>query len=153
MSFEERPDTTWTGIRTVINWINLSTPLGFFLALIGGAKISQGSRGTYRAPGYRFNFPLGGAFAVGNVILTTHDMQWMADRPIMMRHEDRHCTQYSWCLGIVMVPLDGIVMAFSWLLAGDFSSYNPFERGAGLADGGYPPPLTRLAKHRLRHNY
>lgn len=148
MSFEERPHTGWTRLREVLNWVNLSTPLGFLLALIGGAKVSRGSRGTYRAPGYRYRFPIGGAFAVGNVILTRQDLQWLADRPVMMRHEDRHCTQYAWCLGVVMLPLDGIAMAFSWAVAGDFSSYNPFERTADLKDGGYPPPTTRLAKRR-----
>ncbi len=150
MSFEARPHTRWTRLRVAVNWINLSTPFGLSMAVIGGARLRRGQRGTYLAPGYRWRFPIGGAFAVGNVILTRHDLDWLEDRPIVMRHEDRHCTQYSWCLGIVMVPLDGLAMAFSWVVAGDFSSYNPFERTAGLSDGGYPPPTTRLSRRATR---
>lgn len=137
-------------MRTVINWINLSTPLGLSMAVIGGARISPGERGTFLAPGYRWRFPIGGAFTVGSVILSRNDQAWLDARPAMMRHEDRHATQYAWCLGIVMIPLDGLAMAFSWLVAGDFSSYNPIERTAGLADGGYPAPSTRLARRRSR---
>ncbi|MEO6471116.1 MAG: hypothetical protein ABIR57_04635 [Aeromicrobium sp.] len=142
--------TPWTRARVVVNWLNLSTPLGLFMAWIGGASIGRGPRGTFHAPGYRWGFPIGGAFAVGNVILTTHDQNWMDERPAMMRHEDRHCTQYAWCLGVVMVPLAGLTMAFSFLVAGDFSSYNPFERLANLEDGGYPPPTTRLSRRTTR---
>ncbi len=150
MSSEPDTHTRWTRVRTAVNWINLSTPLGLSMAVIGGARISRGRRGTYLAPGYRWRFPIGGAFTVGSVILTRHDQEWLDDRPAMMRHEDRHVTQYAWCLGIVMVPLDGLGMAWSWLVAGDFSSYNPFERTAGLADGGYSPPMTRVARRRTR---
>ena len=48
-----------------------------------------------------------------------------------------------------MLPLYLVSVGVSYLLAGDHSSYNPFERLAGLADGGYPPPTTRLSRrHR-----
>lgn len=77
------------------------------------------------------------AFTLGNVILTRHDRDWCAERPALLRHEDRHCTQYAFCLGPVMVLLYVFFAGVSWLLSGDHASYNPFERLANLADGGY----------------
>lgn len=129
--------TGWTRARTVINWINLSTPLGLLVARVGGATVVRGGRGTWLASDYRYRFPGAGAFTVGNVILSRHDVDWVRDRPALLRHEDRHCTQYAFVLGPVMVPLYWLAAAVSYLLAGDHSSYNPFERLAGLAEGGY----------------
>ena len=47
--------------------------------------------------------------------------------------------------GILLVPYLAAA-GLSWALAGDHSSYNPFERLAGLADGGYPAPQTRRSR-------
>jgi hypothetical protein len=38
-----------------------------------------------------------------------------------------------------------VAAGVSWLLARDFASYNPFERLAGLADGGYGQPRRRFS--------
>ena len=73
-------------------------------------------------------------------------LRGLADRPALMRHEDRHCTQYAFVLGVVMLPFYFLCVAASWLIAGDHASYNPFERLADLADGDYPPPRTRLSR-------
>jgi hypothetical protein len=132
----------------VVNWVNLSTPLGLLVARIGGATRTKRGRGTYVCTGYRLGFPRAGAFTVGCVIITRHDDTWLGSRPLLLRHEDRHCTQYAILLGPVMVPLYLVGVGFSYLVAGDHSSYNPFERLAGLRDGGYPPPATRLSRHR-----
>jgi hypothetical protein len=142
------PSTPWTRVRTAVNWVNLSTPLGLLVARIGGTTLSPGGRGTVVATGYQYAFPVAGAFTVGSVILTRHDLGWLAERPAMLRHEDRHVTQYGLLLGVGMLPLYGLGVAFSWLVAGDHSSYNPFERLAGLADGSYPPPRTRAGRLR-----
>jgi hypothetical protein len=47
-----------------------------------------------------------------------------------------------------MLPLYFAAAGLSWLVSGDFGAWNAFERGAGLADGGYP---TRPLRWRRRH--
>lgn len=149
MSEPERlPHTPWTRVRTVVNWVNLSTPLGLLVAKAGGATIERRGRGTYLAGGYRWRFPVASAFTVGSVVTSTHDLDWLRARPVLLRHEDRHVTQYAWLVGPFMLVLYVLSAGFSWLVAGDHSSYNPFERLAGLDDGGYPPPRSRRTKRR-----
>lgn len=140
------PHSRWTRVRTVVNWINLSTLLGFAVARIGGATIIRRGRGTYLATGYRFGFPVAGAFTVGSVIATKHDLEWLQGRPVLLQHEDRHCTQYAFMLGVVMLPVYFLFVGLSYAIAGDHCSYNPFERLANLSDGGYPPPRTRFSR-------
>ena len=140
------PHTPWTRIRTALNWLNLSTLLGLGIAKIGGASIVRRGRGTYLATGYRFGFPVASAFTVGSVITSKHDLDYFVDRPVLLQHEDRHCTQYACVLGVVMLPCYFICVAISYAIGGDHSSYNPFERLANLADGNYPPPRTRFSK-------
>ncbi|MFI5426941.1 hypothetical protein [Aeromicrobium sp. UC242_57] len=133
-------------MRTVLNWLNLSTALGLLVARLGGATISRHGRGTYLATGYRWSFPVASAFTVGSVIVSKHDLAYLVERPLLLRHEDRHCTQYAWVLGVVMLPLYVACAGISWVLAGDHSSYNPFERLASLSDGGYPSPRSRFSR-------
>ncbi|KAA1394369.1 hypothetical protein [Aeromicrobium ginsengisoli] len=140
------PHTRWTRVRTVLNWINLSTPLGLLIARIGGASITRRGRGTYLATGYRFGFPVASAFTIGSVIASKHDLDWVRARPVLLQHEDRHCTQYAFVLGVVMLPFYFLCVGISYAIAGDHSSYNPFERLANLADGNYPPPRTRFSR-------
>jgi len=140
------PHTPWTRIRTALNWLNLSTLLGLGIAKIGGASIVRRGRGTYLATGYRFGFPVASAFTVGSVITSKHDLDYFVDRPVLLQHEDRHCTQYACVLGVVMLPFYFLCVAISYAIAGDHSSYNPFERLANLADGNYPPPTTRFSR-------
>ncbi|MGA9100663.1 hypothetical protein [Aeromicrobium sp.] len=142
------PHTPWTRLRTVVNWINLSTVLGLLVARFGGATRHRRGRGTVVCVGYRYGFPVASAFTIGNVIITKHDLDWMEDRPVLLQHEDRHCTQYAFLVGPVMLPLYFLSVGISYALAGDHSSFNPFERLAGLADGGYPPATTRFARRR-----
>ena len=59
MGSELLPQTRWTWVRTVINWANLSTPLGLLIAWIGGANIEHRGRGTY-LPGARVQVELPG---------------------------------------------------------------------------------------------
>ena len=135
-----RAPVAWTRVRQVVNWANLSTPAGLLLAVAGRATVTRAGRGTYLATGFRWRFPVASAFTLGNVILTRHDQDWCVARPALLRHEDRHCTQYAFCLGPVMVLLYVSCAAVSWMLSGDHASYNPFERLANLADGGYRAP-------------
>ncbi len=55
----------------------------------------------------------------------------------LFRHEARHATQYACCGGLLMLPCYFAAAGVSWLLSGDVGAWNPFERLAGLADGGY----------------
>lgn len=142
------PHTPWTRVRTVLNWVNLSTPLGLLIARLGGATVVRRGRGTYLATGYRHGFPVASAFTVGSVITSRHDVAYFAQRPVLLQHEDRHCTQYAFVLGVAMLPVYLVCVGLSWVVAGDHWSYNPFERLANLADGNYPPPTTRLARKR-----
>ncbi|MGH1561732.1 hypothetical protein [Mumia sp. DW29H23] len=139
------PHTPWTRVRTVLNWVNLTTPLGLLVAKVGGADVRRRGRGTYVATAYRWGFPAASAFTVGSVIVSRHGEERFARRPLLLQHEDRHCTQYAWCLGPVMLPLYVAGVGASYVVAGDHWSYNPFERLAVLSDGDYRrnPPRWR----------
>jgi hypothetical protein len=145
---ERAPHTPGTRVREVLNWVNLSTPLGLAVARFGGASIAPLGRGTHLATGYRYGFPVASAFTIGNVVISRHDPAYFAARPALLRHEDRHCTQYAFVLGVAMLPAYVVSVGVSWVLAGDHWSFNPFERLAGLADGSYPPPTSRIARRR-----
>lgn len=125
--------------RRVVNYVNLTTPLGLLIAAAGGARRQPGPDGLVLAYGYRYRFPAAGAFTVGNVVLTRRDA--LSDR--LVRHEGRHATQWAWCAGLPMLPLYLLAMLVSLAVCGDQASYNPFERLADLDDGGYPRNAAR----------
>ncbi|MCF6467457.1 hypothetical protein FAF44_03385 [Nonomuraea sp. MG754425] len=120
--------------RRAVNYLNLSTPLGLLVAVVGGASRQAGPDGLVLAFGYRYRFPVAGAFTIGNVVLTSRDA--LSGR--LVQHEGRHATQWAWCLGLPMLPLYLAAMLVSVILCGHQASYNVFERLAGLDDGGYP---------------
>lgn len=124
-------------IRQVVNWLNLSTPLGLAVGVVGQARFEPGPDGLIIARAYRLPVPPAPAFALGNVVLLRIDGDRLARRPRLLDHEARHATQYAWCLGPVMLVLYAVAAAWSWLLTGDPASRNVFELHAGLADGGY----------------
>ncbi len=134
------------GLRLVVNVVNLSTPLGLAVAKISGARLASAPDGLLLAHGYSWPVPPAPAFTIGNVILVRADAANATARPRLLIHEARHSTQYAWCLGVGMLPLYFVAAGWSWLRARDFSSYNVFERLAGLEDGGYPLPSTRKAR-------
>ena len=134
----------------MINWINLSTLLGLLVARIGGTTRHRRGRGTYVCTGYRFGFPVAGAFTIGSVIITKHDLDWLSESGqccSSTRTGTAPSTRSS--SDPVMLPLYFVSVGISYLLAGDHSSYNPFERLAGLDDGGYPRPTTRFSRAAL----
>ncbi|WP_173091554.1 hypothetical protein [Actinomadura verrucosospora] len=129
-------------VRMAVNTVNLSTPLGLLLAVAatrrsGGPRLRGAGDGLLVAGGYRPPVPVASAFTVGNVILVRGDASELLSSARLLRHEARHSTQYAWCLGIVMIPLYLACAGASMALCGDWASFNPFERLAGLADGGY----------------
>jgi hypothetical protein len=136
-------------LRLVVNAVNLSTLLGLLVAFAGRSRVAVAHDGLFLARGYVFGFPPAPAFTLGNVIILRLDDAALARRPRLLVHEARHATQYAWCIGPVMLPLYLGAAGWSWLRARDFSSYNLFERLAGLEDGGYPPPPGRRTSRRV----
>ncbi|GAA1610205.1 MULTISPECIES: hypothetical protein [Kribbella] len=128
--------TAWQWVKFVGNLLNLSTLAGVLVGVLGRAGFSRGPRGLFFANGYRLGFPVAGAFTIGNVILSKHERSYFDDEKLV-RHEERHSWQYFWLLGLPMLPLYVVGVVVSFLLTGDPASRNPFERLAGLKDGGY----------------
>lgn len=151
------PVTRATWVRHLANWVNLSTPLGLGIATAGGARIRRGPALSLLADHYRWRFPTGGAFTVGDVVISRHDLDRLAaHRPTLLRHELVHSAQWAASLGLPFLPLYLASMGWSWLRTGDRAARCFFERHAGLADGGYtdvPPrplaPVLRSSGARL----
>ena len=127
-------------LRQVVNAVNLSTLLGLLVAAVGRAQIQSGPDGLLLARGYRLRVPDAPAFTIGNVVLLRLTDEQLARRPLLLKHEGRHSTQYAICIGPVMLPLYFLAAGWSWLRCRDFAWHNAFERLAGLADGGYVDP-------------
>lgn len=124
-------------VRLLINVINLSTPLGLVLAVVGRAQLKIGPDGLLLGYSYRIPVPPAPAFTVGNVVLFKRGKEYLERRPRLLVHESRHATQYAFCLGPVMLVLYAIAAGWSWIRTGDPTSRNVFEIRAGLVDGGY----------------
>ena len=91
-------------IRAAVNVLNLSTPFGLLVARLGGATTRRGPRGLIIAEGYRFGFPIAGAFTVGNVIVTSQTIDALARHtPEILQHEDAHSWQW-FALGPLFLP-------------------------------------------------
>lgn len=153
-------------VRQVGNLVNLSTPLGLLLASAGQARLRRGPDGLLLAEGYRWRFPVAGAFTIGNVVLTRRRFDWPlgargpsvpgAGAPSgsglsvrVLAHEGRHAWQWLAC-GPLFLPAYGLALGWSWWRTGNTGSANLFEQLAGLADGGYPPRGTRRPPRRPR---
>lgn len=133
-------------VRRLANAVNLSTPIGLAVARAGRAVAVPGPRGLILATGYRFRFPTGGAFTIGNVVLTRLSRDELLRYPRVLAHEERHVWQYVVFGGPLYWPLYCAAMGWSMLRTGDRASRNVFERSAGLADGGY---LDRPVRARM----
>lgn len=136
----------WQRIRRVLNYVNLSTPFGLLVVRLGGARAAPGPAGLILAHGYRLPFPVAGAFTVGNVVLTRRQEGFLTGA--LLRHEDRHASQYALCAGLPMLPLYLVAVAVSVLVCGDPASWNVFERLANLEDGNYVRRPPRWARSR-----
>jgi hypothetical protein len=123
------------GVRLAVNLLNGSTLAGLAVSLAGGARLARFPDGLLLGTGYWLSVPSAPAFTLGNVVITRR-AELACDTPLL-RHEARHCTQYAWTGGLLMLPLYFTAAGVSWLLSGDTGAWNIFERGAGLADGGY----------------
>jgi Domain of unknown function (DUF4157) len=131
-------------LRRALNWINLSTPLGVGVAKMARCSLRDGPRGLILAHGYDWPLPKAAAFTLGNVVLFRPTAAHLGDNAVLLGHEARHSSQYAACLGLPFLPLYLAAALWSLLRTGDPASRNPFERAAGLREGGYSErPLRR----------
>lgn len=137
-------------LRHVANMLNGSTLLGLLLARCARCSVSAGPRGLLIAKGYQWRLPFARAFAVGNVLIFRRAPGDPAVQPLLLEHEERHCTQYAWCLGLPFFPLYFLAAGWSLLRTGNAGSGNIFERLAGLESGGYPRMRRRPRRNRSR---
>ena len=143
--------TGWQWFRLVGNVVNLSTPAGLLVAVIGGARLKRGPRGLFVGEGYRLKFPVASAFTIGSVITTTGSWEELLRRnPRLFEHEERHTWQYLYCIGLPFYPAYGVCLVWSMLRTGDRAARNFFERQADLAAGGYPDVPLRPVGENLR---
>ncbi|MCU0298899.1 MAG: hypothetical protein MUF33_10340 [Candidatus Nanopelagicales bacterium] len=126
----------------VVNALNLTTPTGLLWARLAGCPVR--SRGGYlEASGYRWRFPVAGAFTIGCVVISRSPLT-----DVVWEHEVSHMRQYA-VLGPLFWPAYGVAAAWSWVRTGDWWSRNVFERRAGLRAGGYVErPLRRSGRPR-----
>ena len=114
------PATGRQWLRFVGNYINLSTIVGLAVAKLGGASIKRGPRGLYLGEGYRFKFPIAGAFTIGNVLTTSTTWDKMLGKyPDLIKHEEGHTWQYFYCLGLPYYIPYVILMGWSVLRTSD----------------------------------
>lgn len=126
-------------VRNALNLANGSTPLGLLVARLGGARIRRGHDGLWLAEGYRWRFPLAGAFTIGDVVTTRHTFrELLRTQPRVLAHEEAHAWQWA-LTGPWFLPFYTAASAFSWLRTRDPALLNFFERDAGLHSGGYLP--------------
>lgn len=74
---------------------------------------------------------------MGNVILYRAPQGVAGRNAVLLGHEERHSSQYAYCLGLPFLALYGLAAGWSVLRSGDPASRNFFERQAGLRAGGY----------------
>ena len=136
--------------RSWVNRLNGATGAGVLIAWAGGARLRAGPDLLLLAEHYRWPFPTGGAFTVGDVVISRHRVEELRRRyPRVLCHEERHSRQWM-VLGPLFLPLYLLTMAWSWLRTGDRAAACWFEVSAGLADGGYQPVPARPLGQQLR---
>ncbi len=141
---ETAPQTTGQWLRVAGNAINLSTPLGLLIAAVGRAELRLGPRGLILGERYRLPFPIAGAFTVGDVIITPETFPELGQQyPDLLTHEELHCWQYFYALGLPFLIAYPFAMGWSMLRTGDRAAGNIFEIHAGLDSGGYQRHPTR----------
>jgi hypothetical protein len=142
------PLTAGQRLRQLANLANGTTLLGLAVAAAAGTAVNQGPRGLVFASGYRWRIPYAGAFTLGNVVICRIRAEELTANPALLGHEELHCSQYAYCLGLPFLPLYFLAAGWSLLRTGDPASENFFERQAGLAAGGYVDIRTpRPAPH------
>jgi hypothetical protein len=143
--------TSGQRLRQLANVVNASTPLGLLLAACARTRVRRGPRGLLIATGYRWRLPVAAAFTIGNVVLFRAGPEEALGNTALLGHEERHCTQYAWCLGVPFLPLYFVAAGWSLWRTGNPGSGNIFERHAGLRAGGYPEPGSPATRQTAAH--
>jgi hypothetical protein len=113
-----------------LNALNGTTAAGWLVAR--ASRCQMHPRGQFwEATGYRWPFPVAGAFTIGSVVISRRRVS-----ATVWQHEMSHIRQYA-VLGPLFMPAYSIAAAYSLLRTGDWWSRNLFERRAGLSAGGY----------------
>jgi len=133
----ELPLTPGQRLRQAANLANGTTLLGLAVARAAGTAVSKGPRGLVIASSYRWRIPYAGAFTLGSVVICRIRTEELTSNPALLGHEEKHCSQYAYCLGLPFLPLYFLAAGWSQLRTGNPASENFFERQAGLAAGGY----------------
>jgi len=124
--------------RRIGNIANLSTALGLVLAALGRARVRRGPHGLLLAEDCRLPLFGAGAMTIGDVVLTSGRFADLVRAlPNVLEHESRHASQWLRWGGLPFLLAYGAGGLWSLLSTGDRGAGNPFERAAGLADGGY----------------
>ncbi len=95
-------------VRSVANWVNLSTPAGLVLARVAAGPPRRARNGVWLAHDYRLPVPPAPAFTLGSVVFLRSSLPGSGRDPVgsvsrrLLDHEERHVTQYAWCGGVVM---------------------------------------------------
>ena len=138
--------------RGLANVLNATTPLG--LLLPASARDARPPRTPGTADCHRV--PVAAALRERlrgrQVVIFRAGPAEAWPNPVLLGHEERHCTQYAWCLGLPFLPLYFLAAGGSSGRTGNPGSRNFFERQAGLQAGGYPEPkaANRMAPaHRI----
>lgn len=137
--------TSGQRLRQIANVLNATTLLGLLLARCAGTAVRPGPGGLLIATGYQWRLPFAQAFTVGNVVLFRAEAPEALSNKLLLGHEERHSSQYAWCLGLPFLPLYFIAAGWSQLRTGNPGSANVFERLAGLEAGGYMDRHVREA--------
>ena len=124
-------------VRQLANLANGTTVLGLAVARAAGTAVSRGPRGLIIAAGYRWRLPFAGAFTLGNGVICRTEAGQLTSNLALLGHEEKHCSQYAWCLGLPFLLLYFLAAGWSQVRTGNPASANFFERQAGLAAGGY----------------
>lgn len=137
-------------VRRIGNLLNLSTALGVLVARLGGARVRRGPHGLLLAEGCRLPLFGAGAMTIGDVVLTAGRFgDLVGALPRVLEHESRHATQWLRWGGLPFLAAYGLGALWSLLRTGDRGAGNPFERAAGLEDGGYREvPVRPLLRRR-----
>jgi hypothetical protein len=131
------PLTAGQRARQLANLANGTTVLGLAVARAAGTAVSRGPRGLIIAAGYQWRLPFAGAFTMGNVVFCRTEAGSLTTNPDLLGHEEKHCSQYAWCLGLPFLLFYFLAVGWSQVRTGNPASGNFFERQAGLEAGGY----------------
>ena len=146
-------------LRQIANVVNLSTPLGLVIAVASKSPRRPGPRGLIIASDYAWKLPKAGAFTMGNVVLYRAGRDVAGRNEVLLGHEERHSTQYAYCLGLPFLVFYGRLPAGPYCVratrAWPISSnarpdLRPAATSALLANTGMPEKESR--QHETHHD-